>query len=195
MIKKLITLFKIGRKLALSDALNIISRIYQITILIKIFFNLLGLFGKKNLNQNYNEDENDLNLSTNQEIVDNKFPQESIGNEKATENGILINDPVQEKDDKIKQEILLNKYPQFSSKSTKNIVFRPNSRGGLDGERPPPPKRIQNRSKLIKVDQNIFKKSFPDVKHTRRKDNQTLKKCMTFTVKPYSHATVVRTSR
>ena len=28
MIKKLITLFKIGRKLALSDALNIISRIY-----------------------------------------------------------------------------------------------------------------------------------------------------------------------
>ena len=57
MIKKLITLFKIGRKLALSDALNIISRIYQIPILIKIFFNLLGLFGKKNLNQNYNEDE------------------------------------------------------------------------------------------------------------------------------------------
>ena len=51
MIKKLLTLFKIGRKLALSDALNIISKIYEVPILIKIFFSLLGLFGKKNLNQ------------------------------------------------------------------------------------------------------------------------------------------------
>ena len=57
MIKKLVTLFKIGRKLALSDALDIISRIYKVPILIKIFFNLLGLFGKKNLNQNNNEHE------------------------------------------------------------------------------------------------------------------------------------------
>ena len=57
MIKKLITLFKIGRKLALSDALNIISKIYEIPISIKIFFNLLALFGKKNLNQNINEEE------------------------------------------------------------------------------------------------------------------------------------------
>ena len=47
MIKKLVTLFKIGRKLALSDALDIVSRIYKVPILIKIFFNLLGLFGKK----------------------------------------------------------------------------------------------------------------------------------------------------
>ena len=57
MIKKLITLFKIGRKLALSDALNIISKIYEIPILIKIFFSLLALFGKKNLNLNISEEE------------------------------------------------------------------------------------------------------------------------------------------
>ena len=57
MIKKLITLFKIGRKLALSDALNIISKIYEIPISIKIFFNLLALFGKKNINQNISEEE------------------------------------------------------------------------------------------------------------------------------------------
>ena len=49
MIKKLFMLFKIGRKLALSDALNIISKIYKIPILIKIFFSLLALFGKKNI--------------------------------------------------------------------------------------------------------------------------------------------------
>ena len=57
MVKKFITLFKIGRKLALSDALSIISKIYEIPILIKIFFSLLALFGKKNLNQNINEEE------------------------------------------------------------------------------------------------------------------------------------------
>mgnify|MGYP001162793947 FL=1 len=36
MIKKVITLFAIGRKLALSDALNIVSKIYEIPLLIKI---------------------------------------------------------------------------------------------------------------------------------------------------------------
>ena len=55
MIKKIITLIIIGRKLALSDALNIVSKVYKIPILIKIFFSLLGLFGKKKLNQNFNE--------------------------------------------------------------------------------------------------------------------------------------------
>ena len=57
MIKKLITLFKIGRKLALSDALDIASKVYEVPVLIKIFFGLIGLFGKKNINQNYNEEE------------------------------------------------------------------------------------------------------------------------------------------
>ena len=47
MIKKIITLFKIGRKLALSDALDIVSKVYKVPIIIKIFFNLMGLFGKK----------------------------------------------------------------------------------------------------------------------------------------------------
>ena len=57
MIKKIITLFKIGRKLALSDAMNIISKIYEVPFLIKIFFSLLGLFGRKSQNKNYNEEE------------------------------------------------------------------------------------------------------------------------------------------
>ncbi len=57
MVKKLVTLFVIGRKLALSDALDIVSKIYKVPVLIKIFFSFLGLFGKKNVNQNYNEEE------------------------------------------------------------------------------------------------------------------------------------------
>ena len=52
MIKRLIILFKIGRKLALSDALDIVSKVYKVPIIIKIFFSLIGLFGKENLNQN-----------------------------------------------------------------------------------------------------------------------------------------------
>ena len=47
MVKKLVTLFVIGRKLALSDALDIVSKIYKVPVLIKIFFSFLGLFGKK----------------------------------------------------------------------------------------------------------------------------------------------------
>ena len=57
MIKKIITLFKIGRRLALSDALDIVSKVYKIPILIRIFFSLLGSFGEKNLNKNYNDEE------------------------------------------------------------------------------------------------------------------------------------------
>ncbi len=57
MIRKIITLFIIGRKLALSDALDIVSKIYKVPILIKIFFSFLGFFGKKNVNQNFNEEE------------------------------------------------------------------------------------------------------------------------------------------
>ena len=57
MVKKIITLFKIGRKLALSDALDIVSKVYKVPIIIKIFFSLIGLFGKKNLNQNFSENE------------------------------------------------------------------------------------------------------------------------------------------
>ncbi len=57
MIKKLVTLIVIGRKLALSDALSIVSKIYKVPVLIKIFFSFLGLFGKKNVSQNYNEEQ------------------------------------------------------------------------------------------------------------------------------------------
>ena len=38
MIKKLFILFKIARKLALSDALKVISKIHEPPIIIKIFF-------------------------------------------------------------------------------------------------------------------------------------------------------------
>jgi len=49
MIKKLFTLLKIGRKLALSDALNIASKFHKPPLIVKIFFQILSLsFSNKN---------------------------------------------------------------------------------------------------------------------------------------------------
>ena len=50
-------------KIFLSDfltrifVLTIVSKVYEIPIIIKIFFYLIGLFGKKNINKNYSEEE------------------------------------------------------------------------------------------------------------------------------------------
>ena len=51
MIKKLFILFKIARKLALSDALKIISKFHQPPLIIKIFLNLFSISFSKNIYQ------------------------------------------------------------------------------------------------------------------------------------------------
>ena len=57
MIKKLFTLLKIGRKLALSDALNIASKFHKPPLIVKIFFQILSLsFSNKN-KVNFNVEE------------------------------------------------------------------------------------------------------------------------------------------
>ena len=43
MLKKILILFKIARKLALSDALKVVSKIHEPPIIIKIFFSLLSI--------------------------------------------------------------------------------------------------------------------------------------------------------
>jgi len=47
MIKKIFTLIKIVRKVALSDALNVVSKIHEPPLLIKLFINLLSISFKK----------------------------------------------------------------------------------------------------------------------------------------------------
>ena len=57
MIRKLFTLFKIGRKLAKSDALKIVSKFKKPPVIINIFFKILS-FSFKNKNEiNFNMDE------------------------------------------------------------------------------------------------------------------------------------------
>ena len=51
MIKKFITLFKLGRKVAKSDILNIVSKFQEPPISIKIFFKILSFFFQKKTNK------------------------------------------------------------------------------------------------------------------------------------------------
>ena len=61
MIKKLFILFKIARKLALSDAIKIISKFHEPPIIIKIFLSLLSIsFFKDNDRSNKITDEEKL---------------------------------------------------------------------------------------------------------------------------------------
>ena len=67
MFKKTFLLFKIGRKLAKSGAINSISEIYNPPILIKIFFFILG-FSLKNEEQKKNESSGQKLCSSLQEM-------------------------------------------------------------------------------------------------------------------------------
>ena len=59
MIKKIFTLIKIVRKVALSDALKVVSKIHQPPFLIKLFVNLLSISFKKSddLSHNLSDEE------------------------------------------------------------------------------------------------------------------------------------------
>ena len=59
MIKKIFILFKLARKLALSDALKIVSKVQELPLFIKIFFGIFSIsfFGKKNEDQKLSDEE------------------------------------------------------------------------------------------------------------------------------------------
>ena len=59
MIKRVFTLFKLGRKLAKSDVLKIVTKFQEPPLVVKILFIILSFSFKKNqtVNQNKNEGE------------------------------------------------------------------------------------------------------------------------------------------
>ena len=64
MLKKLITLFKLGRKIAKSDILDIASKFKKPPVAITILFQLLAIsFEKKELNQHVQDDGERLSKS------------------------------------------------------------------------------------------------------------------------------------
>ena len=58
MIKKIFILFKIARKIALSDAIKIVSKLHDLPLFIKFFFGIFSIsfFGKKIENENLSDE-------------------------------------------------------------------------------------------------------------------------------------------
>jgi ubiquinone biosynthesis protein len=113
MIKKLITLFKLGRKVAKSDMLKITSRFKEPPLAVKILFKILSLsFSEKKENNPY-EDEGEK-LSNSLESMGTTFIK--LGQFLATRPDI-IGDELSKK-----LENLQDKLPPFSTYQAKEII-------------------------------------------------------------------------
>jgi len=113
MIKKLITLFKLGRKVAKSDILNITSKFHKPPLSIKILFKILSFsFSPKNNTQiNFNEGER---LSRSLESMGTTFIK--LGQFLATRPDIIGEDLSRE------LENLQDRLPPFSQDQAKKII-------------------------------------------------------------------------
>jgi len=113
MFGKFITLFIIARKLALSDALKIVSKHYEIPIIIRILANLLSISfsGKKNDLNNTNEEER---LCDSIQSMGTTFIK--LGQFLATRPDIIGNNLSKQ------LEKLQDKLPPFSTTEAKNII-------------------------------------------------------------------------
>ena len=113
MIKKLITLFKLGRKVAKSDILNIISKFQEPPLIVKILFKILS-FSLSSTNQtNVNKDEGER-LSSTLESMGTTFIK--LGQFLATRPDIIGEELSK------KLENLQDKLPPFSLIEAKNII-------------------------------------------------------------------------
>ena len=111
MIKKLFILFKIAKKIAQSDILNIVSRFHKPPMLVKIFFNILSFSVKSKNNFNPNEKEQ---LSNSLQSMGTTFIK--LGQFLATRPDIIG-------DDLSKQlETLQDKLPPFPLEQAKKII-------------------------------------------------------------------------
>ena len=113
MIKKLITLFKLGRKIAKSDILNIASKFKKPPILITILFQLLSISFSKNKQKNYNTNEGER-LSSSLESMGTTFIK--LGQFLATRPDIIGEEL------SAKLENLQDRLPPFSIEKAKEII-------------------------------------------------------------------------
>tara|TARA_B100000900_G_scaffold392062_1_gene387218 strand:+ start:170 stop:748 length:579 start_codon:yes stop_codon:yes gene_type:complete len=114
MIKKIIILFKLGRKIAKSDILNIVSKFQKPPFAIKLLFKLLSLsfFTKKEINLNKNEGQK---LSDALESMGTTFIK--LGQFLATRPDIIGEDLSKQ------LENLQDKLPPFSLNEAKKIIL------------------------------------------------------------------------
>ena len=113
MIKKIITLFKLGRKIAKSDILNIVSKFKKPPIAVTILFQLLSISFSKSNNQNLSLNKGER-LSSSLESMGTTFIK--LGQFLATRPDIIGEEL------SIKLENLQDRLPPFSIKLAKEII-------------------------------------------------------------------------
>jgi len=113
MIKRIITLFKIGRKLAQSDILDIFSKFHEVPTFIKILFYFLSFSLKKKNEINYNIEEKER-LSNSLQSMGTTFIK--LGQFLATRPDIIGEDLSKQ------LETLQDKLPPFPLAEAKNII-------------------------------------------------------------------------
>ena len=113
MIKKLITLFKLGRKIAKSDILKITSKFHNPPIVIKILFKILAFSFSKNEQTNIQQDEGER-LSSSLESMGTTFIK--LGQFLATRPDIIGEELSS------KLENLQDRLPPFSIHEAKEII-------------------------------------------------------------------------
>ena len=113
MIKKLITLFKLGRKIALSNILDVVSKFQKPPLIIKVLFKLLSLStsSKKKIDLNKSEGER---LSESLESMGTTFIK--LGQFLATRPDIIGEELSKQ------LENLQDKLPPFSLTQAKGII-------------------------------------------------------------------------
>ena len=113
MIRKLITLFKLGRKIAKSDILNITSKFKQPPLAIKIIFQILSFSFSKKEQNNFNQNEGER-LSSSLESMGTTFIK--LGQFLATRPDIIGEEL------SAKLENLQDRLPPFSINHAKEII-------------------------------------------------------------------------
>ena len=113
MIKKLITLFKLGRKVAKSDILNIVSKFHEPPFAIKILFKVLSFSFSSKKQHDFNKDEGER-LSNSLESMGTTFIK--LGQFLATRPDIIGEELSK------KLETLQDKLPPFSLLDAKEII-------------------------------------------------------------------------
>jgi len=113
MFKKIITLFKLGRKIAKSDILNITSKFQEPPLLVKILFKILSFSFFSSQQPDYNKDEGER-LSSSLESMGTTFIK--LGQFLATRPDIIGDDLSK------KLENLQDKLPPFSLLEAKEII-------------------------------------------------------------------------
>ena len=158
MVKKLIILFKLGRKVACSDILNIVSKFKEPPLAIKILFKILSFSFSPKKQMDVNKDEGER-LSDSLESMGTTFIK--LGQFLATRPDIIGEELSK------KLENLQDKLPPFSLLQAKEII-----KNDLGNE---------SYDSIINLSEPVAAASIAQVHKAQINDNGVLKDCLLYT--------------